>query len=187
MDFSGYSDKIKTYPIFGLSFEKSKSIHYARKAESLNAHLCQFDKPLVLLDIDCLIVRDLDDIFKEDFDIGITVDKRKKETKQINNVSSGVLFLKPSKESCNFIENWVAWQRLSQDKSRDQISLSRLIISETKNNNIKIKRFDENLYNSYPQTNSVNDIKQWKKKMYYTVYIKHFAHGLGIEEIYYEH
>lgn len=61
------------------------------------------DKPLVLIDCDMVVLRDLGDAFDEEFDIGITTRPSKSW------FNGGVVFVRPSKKTTRFFERWKVW------------------------------------------------------------------------------
>ena len=66
--------------------------------EALNS-----DLPVVLLDIDMIVVRDLYEIFELDFDIAVT----ERPTRAWNN--GGAIYIKPTERAKEFIRAWVAY------------------------------------------------------------------------------
>ena len=64
------------------------------------AHDC--DEPLVLMDADMLVLRDISDVFDRDFDVAVTV--------RPEGLNSGILFLRPNERSRWFMR---AWQKMT--------------------------------------------------------------------------
>lgn len=59
------------------------------------------DKPYALLDCDMLVREDVSEVFKEDFDIGLT-----RRTNRPDRINGGVVFVKPSENTRRFFNDW---------------------------------------------------------------------------------
>lgn len=167
-----YKNIFKESTCFGVSC--------ARKAESLKYFINnnKFEN-ILLLDIDCLIVKDLDDLFNEDFNIAVTIYPEVKPRYQTNNISSGFVVLKNCNQAKDFINQWVERQKnLHNAPSRDQRALSELVTDLYKNKNdiYKIKLLNGNIWNSHPYNNGIGYVKEWLHRIkIYQPYILHFA------------
>jgi len=157
-------------------------INCARKAESLKYFINnnKFEN-ILLLDIDCLIVKDLNNLFKENANIFVTIYPEVKEKYRTNNISAGFVALKNCDQIKDFINQWVERQKsLHNAPSRDQRALSELITNLYKNHNdiYKIKLLNGNIYNSHPCNGGVGYVKEWLHRVkIYKPYILHFSSG----------
>lgn len=152
----------------------------SRKAESLKYFINnnKFEN-ILLLDIDCLIMKDLNDLFNEDFNIFVTIYPEVKEKYRTNNISAGFVALKNCNQTKDFINQWVERQNnLRQAPCRDQKALSELITDLYKNHNdiYKIKLLDSNVWNSHPCSGGKGYIEEWLHRIKINKpYILHFA------------
>lgn len=107
---------------------------------------------LVWLDADTLLVDNINSII-DDYDIGVTVRKKKSKKIQESFINAGVLFVRKSKRSINFIEDW---KRKTAELKGDQYALNMLcdlpnnnLAETTKVNNAVIKKFPCTIYNNF--------------------------------------
>lgn len=162
-------------------FDKSTDVgvHCSRKAKALQ-HFCKKHpktKNIILLDIDCYVIGELLTVFDNDFDIAPTI-YDVPHRRRLNNVSSGVLFLKNNMKTRQFIDEWVKRQDgdREQTRCRDQRQLSKLL---KKNGlNLNLYCLDYKIFNWHPMTANIGHIKQWKDKICHDCKILHFAFGL---------
>jgi len=165
-------------------FELSEcfGINCARKAESLKYFINnnKFEN-ILLLDIDCLIVKDLNNLFEENANIFVTIYPEVKEKYRTNNISAGFVALKNCDQIKDFINQWVERQKsLHNAPSRDQRALSELITNLYKNHNdiYKIKLLNGNVWNSHPCSGGKGYIEEWLHRIRINKpYILHFASG----------
>lgn len=156
-------------------------VNCARKAESLLHFLNneKDNKNILMIDVDCLIVKDLNNLFNEDFNIAVSIYPEVKIKYQTNNISSGFVVLKNCNQAKDFINQWVERQKnLHNAPSRDQRALSELVTDLYKNKNdiYKIKLLNGNIWNSHPYNNGIGYIKEWLHRIkIYQPYILHFA------------
>lgn len=171
--------KVCVQNIFEPSFDPGTN--YCRKAEALLDFTVKHDfhivENILLLDIDCLLFKNPQYIFKNQLDIIVTVNESLPENKRLNNISAGFLALKNKFYVFQFIKEWVREQHKENGPCRDQATLSRLI----KNSKLKIGVLPEKLFNSYPYTSSPGEIMSWQGRITTNkedLYNLHFAHGL---------
>jgi len=191
-EISYISKKIIPISIFDPSTDIG--INCARKAEALQYILENTEQEnLLLLDVDCLIMKDVNELFKSDFDIAAT------GYGYSTNISSGFLAIKNNLRSKIFVKQWVNAQIQCHEteRSRDQKTLSSLFKKYYKQENqkrvpsdginiydpsdFKDKKFmllDHVDYNFHPDGNQkyqieewIKQIKLWKNK----IHILHFA------------
>jgi len=157
-------------------------LNCALKAESLQCFVNnnKFEN-ILLLDIDCLIMKDVDDLFNEDFNIAVTIYPEVKEKYRTNNISSGFVALKNCNQVKDFINQWVERQKnLHNAPCRDQKALSELITDLYKNHKdiYKIKLLNGNIYNSHPYSGGKGYIEEWMQRIRINKpFILHFASG----------
>lgn len=111
---------------------------------------------LIFLDGDAFIINRIDDVFKLDFDIGVTV---RSEDELINSkklgiigaINVGVLFFKMSSERLqNFLEEWIKKIESSRRIWVEQTTLT--IMIEKENINIFDKQFCQGIINTTGET-----------------------------------
>jgi len=152
-------------------FKKSNNFteHCQRKAISL-LHNLKLDimalyatKNKILLDADCIISGNLNNIFDKEFNIQITSNKNVKDKHKINGLVGGVLFCKNNEKTRDFIREWVKLQneQFRKTPSIDQISLIETIKKYQKDQKFKINILDQEIYNLYPATN----VSKWIDKI----------------------
>jgi len=166
-------------------FEPTKDVaeHYARKAKALLYHMentHQKNTGLLLLDIDCLVVRNIEWLNWCVGDIGVTVYPNIKQEHKLNNISAGFLFLRNLPKTIEFVREW---NRLQEDlagpdkPSADQASLSEC--AKRLDTKFHITGLPMEHCNSHPNTSSVGEIKLWLKRVEENnPSIIHFAFGL---------
>lgn len=112
------------------------------------------------IDIDCILLKDVSEVFNHEFDVAATRMNKKKSA------NSGVWFCKNSEGLINFSQQWDELQKkfLKQKKgvkpyhqSYSQLSFSEIL---HKNKNIKVLPIDENVYNCEHDT-----VDGWLKKI----------------------
>jgi len=173
---------INVYPCF--SYCSSAEAGCARKAESLKIHVGQIPSQFVLLDVDCLVRRDIEHVFDKDFDIAITVDPRSRQVRRKCNISSGVIFVKNTLSTRDFVDEWVEKQSVARGPCKDQSTLVKAI----KRSSCGVVELSEDLYNCYPHTNAPYDISDWIHRVKHPMdldqtksghnHITHFAHSI---------
>jgi hypothetical protein len=172
------SDKI----IYKKLFEESEDFgeNCSRKALSIQNFLrSNFDNAL-FLDVDCMIIKDLNSLFDESFDIAVTIYPEIKIKYQTNNISSGFIAFKNSINTGHIIDSWVNIQDKSCKESpcRDQKSLSETISKIIKDKQFKIKLLNSNIWNSHPSTGNIGHIKEWYKRISENKpHLLHFSSG----------
>lgn len=107
---------------------------------------------LVWLDADTLLVDNIDEII-DDYDIGVTVRKKKSKRIQESFINAGVLFVRKSATSINFIEDWI---KKTAELKGDQYALNMLcdlpnnnLAETTKVSSAVIKKFPCKVYNNF--------------------------------------
>lgn len=154
----------------------------SRKAECLR-HFINNNKfeHILLLDIDCLIIKDLSTLFEEDFNIAVTIYPEVKEKYRTNNISAGFVALKNCDQTKDFINKWLDKQNsFGQAPCRDQRSLSETITELYKNKNdiYKIKLLNGNVWNSHPCNGGKGYVEEWLHRIKINKpYLLHFASG----------
>ena len=157
--------KIEFYPEFEES--KNRGINCARKTEALKLHMNQFTKPLILLDVDCLLINDISHVFNrgDRFDIGVTVDPRVKGTKALRDISTGVLFLNDTPVTKTIIQEWLECQKTDHNPMREQRCFSRMIRQRFLKTEVELKFLSRDIYNAYPHTNTPKEISDWQNRL----------------------
>ena len=152
-----------------------------RKAEAILLHMMkvgtQSQQPILALDLDCYICKDLDQIFNEFLDVAVTVNPKVSFNIQLRNVVGGVVFLQRTQQSIRFIQEWVFEQTTMNNPPpcHDQASLSTIAKKQRPG---VIARLSINLFNSHPFTNSPGEIADWIYRIQkYQPSILHFASG----------
>lgn len=116
--------------------------------------LCEIPKDdfLIWLDADTLIFDNVDEIIGE-YDIGVTVRKKKSKKIQEAWINAGVIFAKHTAASINFIESW---KRLTEYCGGDQWALNEICNLDNSNLNelveresAAIKKFPCEIYNNF--------------------------------------
>lgn len=154
----------------------------ALKAESLQYFINNYKfNNAILLDIDCMVMKDLNDLFDEDFNIFVTVYPEIKPRYQTNNISAGFVAIKNCNPSKDFINKWIDRQNnLGQAPCRDQKALSETITDLYKYSKdiYKIKLLNGNVWNSHPFSGGEGYIREWLHRIRINKpYILHFASG----------
>ena len=109
------------------------------------------DDFLVWLDADTLLMDNIDEI-EGDYDIGVTVRKKKSKKIQEAWINAGVIFVKNTDFSFRFLKTWI--EKTSQ-RGGDQWALNELCNLQTNTletisiNEIKIKKFSCEIYNNF--------------------------------------
>lgn len=110
------------------------------------------DDFLVWLDADTLLFDNIDEIV-DDYDIGVTVRKKKSKRPQESFINAGVLFVKNTDQSVRFIENW---KKKTAELGGDQWALNTYCNLENNRLNeitivegAKIKKFPCKIYNNF--------------------------------------
>lgn len=153
----------------------------ARKVTSIQ-HFINNDKfdNALFLDVDCMIIKDLDSLFDEFFDISVTVYEEVKEKHRTKNISSGFVAFKNTINTGKIIDLWADIQDNYGENSpcRDQKSLSEAITEMKKNARFNIKLLNSSIWNSHPFSGNIGYVKEWFKRIkQYDPYILHFASG----------
>ncbi len=162
--FENCDRRIGFYPEF--SSCSSRGTNCARKTESLKLHMCQFTKPLVLLDVDCLLVNEIGHVFNDsEFDVAVTVDPKFKGIKAIRDISMGILFFNNTFATKQMIDEWIEYQRICTNPMREQRCFSEVVGRRTRLGNIKLKQLSRDIYNCYPNTDHPKDIDSWEKRL----------------------
>jgi len=132
------------------------------------------DNNFVFIDIDCYMVKDISDIFNEDFDIAVT---RMFDKKSAN---SGIWFCKNNENIIKFSNDWINIQNRNKknkigivkyNSSFSQKAFSEILHKEYKNKTyLKVLPVDVNKYN-YER----DDVDEWINNILkYNPYILHF-------------
>ena len=175
------SNKIKFIKLFD-DDSTCFGVSCARKAESLKYFIDnnKFEN-LLLLDIDCLIVKDINFLFEDDFIVAATIYPEVRDKYKTNNISSGFVALKNNDLSVDFVNQWIKRQKqLGQAPCRDQKALSQLITDLYKNHNdiYKIKLLNSNVWNSHPCSGGKGFVEEWLRRIRINKpYLLHFASG----------
>lgn len=122
------------------------------------------DRTLVFLDGDAFLMKNIDEIEYDNYDIGITVRtehevKRYKDYRPKGSINSGVIFLRNTKITMEFIDAWID---KTLEENSDQISLNSLlgdcvdvlkydetIRKDGLKDGLKVKLFRTTVYNNY--------------------------------------
>jgi hypothetical protein len=111
---------------------------------------------LVLLDGDSVLIKRIDEVFEDDFDIGVTLRRKEKLTKKsydkFEAVNAGILFLKcDNKIKLKFLSEWSEKMLIdiaNKEGLADQSSLNRMVFRHYPNRErFKFKKFDGGTYN----------------------------------------
>lgn len=136
----GYSYKLY------LRREESRFEMCRNKPGWILEHLETYNKPLVYIDVDAFILEPIDEMFDEEFDVGLTY--RGANRRYVN---AGVMCFRPTDAAKNFLKIWI--DRLpsieiltekDKKKSGDQLYLNQLL--------------DEHLGRSVPLLNTNQDM-----------------------------
>lgn len=135
---------------------------------------------IIMLDIDCYILNNLAEAFKEEcFDVGVTVYANLKPRQRLRNVSAGVLFVNNTPQARKFLLQWINNQKLDyhQTRGRDQRNLSLLLYKNPLG--IRIHQFDYSVWNAHPMTKiDVQHLCDWVETLDKDCKILHLAFGL---------
>jgi hypothetical protein len=114
---------------------------------------------LIYIDSDVMLQKKIDDVFYEDFDIAVTVRRSCEnenepvvENKKImGSINAGVIFIKPTKASFDFILKWIV---LTESLQNDQWALNEMISNVKRNcvvviNGVRILCLETDCYNFY--------------------------------------
>jgi len=123
-------------------------------------------KYVLFLDIDCYIVRDINEVFQYDFDIAIT--RLKSDESHANKTATaGLWFARLSTGYYNFIEEWF---KVAKELKKKKVGLRKHYISYVQYSFTEVARrstkdynvlpIDENIYNS-----EHSDISKWFSKI----------------------
>lgn len=136
-------------------------VNCKRKAESLGLYLKEKNasQRVLLIDADCLILKDLNYVFYYGKNVIVTADKNQKDKHIHKTVSSGVVFLNINDETKKFVEEWIKDQNSNfrYSSSQDQISL----INTIKKYKDIVTFLDYKRYNYYPINNTLKYINMW--------------------------
>lgn len=172
--------KIQYYHIFPES--TNFGTNCARKVTSIQHFIINNDKfdNAIFLDVDCMIIKDLDSLFDEFFDISVTVYEEVKEKHRTKNISSGFVAFKNTINAGSIIDLWADIQDNYGEESpcRDQKSLSEAITEMKNHAKANIKLLNSNVWNSHPYSGNIGYIKEWLRRVSrYKPYVLHFASG----------
>ena len=118
------------------------------------------DRTLVYLDGDAFLMKNIDEIEYDNYDVGITV-RTEHEVKKYKNyrpkgsINSGVIFLRNTKIAMEFIDEWID---KALEENSDQISLNSLLgdcvdvlkyDQTVRKDELKVKLFRTTIYNNY--------------------------------------
>jgi len=129
---------------------------------------------LIWLDCDTLIVDRIDEVFNTEFNIGVTIRKRKSKKIQESWINSGVIFLKNNYETTQFVKDWLT---ASEQMNGDQFSINSLIKLKTPNPNdkIKVKNVNVQLFPCWIYNNFYfNDDQSEAKILHYKTDVRKF-------------
>lgn len=136
--------------------------------------LCEIPKDdfLIWLDADTLIFDNVDEIIAE-YDIGVTVRKKKSKKIQEAWINAGVIFVKHTAASINFIESW---KKLTKYRGGDQWALNEIcnLDNNSLNELVKrestvIKKFSCEIYNNF----YFNQDQSMAKILHYKADVRH--------------
>ena len=138
--FNGYKEIIKNYQGYNPPFDyRLKEYLFNQKPICILDCSKRINENLVYLDGDAILINPIDEIFKNDFDIGITtvpktiIDRENKDYLRILN--AGVMFFNlNSKKMQIFIQEWIKKIEIVREFLIEQTSLFYLI--KDKNNDI---------------------------------------------------
>ena len=138
----------------------------------------KINENLIVLDADCFLINKIDEIFEDDFDVGITL-RPKEQIERTNKLgisaelnTAVLFFLLDSKRIQTFIKEWIREIEISKKAWIDQTSLIELIKKRKKtllteyynvgiinisNIDFKIKTFPCNIYGRYTIEKGYND------------------------------
>ena len=130
------------------------------------------DEFLVWLDADTLIFGNVEEIIGE-YDIGVTVRKKKSKKIQEAWINAGVIFIKHTAASINFIESW---KRLTKYRGGDQWALNEICNLDNSSLNelveresTAIKKFPCEIYNNF----YFNQDQSMAKILHYKANVRH--------------
>jgi len=118
------------------------------------------DRTLVYLDGDAFLMKNIDEIEYDNYDVGITV-RTEHEVKKYKNyrpkgsINSGVIFLRNTKIAMEFIDTWI---NKALEENSDQVSLNSLLgdcvdvlkyDQTVRKDRLKVKLFRTTVYNNY--------------------------------------
>ena len=157
--FTYDNDRVEIIPIFSPHTDWVEGV--ARKVKSLYHFYNNYDyENILFMDIDAYPIKELGDIFNENFDAALT--------RFTGIVSSGLFFLQRNERTKKFIYNWYSAQSEYEKNKKhwhyhvaevlDQVSLSDISKHMHKNNQLIVKPINYNAYSF-----KVEDIDKWVK------------------------
>lgn len=189
-DFDYFYNNERVVRIKNFKSDYNFSVNCSRKVDSLwqlinypNENL----NNILLLDVDCLIINDISEIFNYDFDICVTHYGLPNEIKTTKNISSGFLALKKNPKSIRFVTDWLdqQCQGIIKRPCIDQSSLTKLIKQYSKNDQFKIGLVEAEIYNNHPWSSNRQDVDKWLEKIIQKkseIKILHLCKGLIYSE-----
>jgi len=123
---------------------------------------------LLILDLDCVIFDNLTNVFKNKFDIALTLNDN-------NNINKNIMFVKNTNELKLLIDNWIYFEYLN---SFYKPNINDSLFKNTKANILKL---DNNIYNNSPKTSSIGSLKLWKQNIIHhknKIKILHFSNNI---------
>jgi len=131
-------------------FSVSKSLILFKVVNRLN------NDYLVFLDGDAILLDKIDEVFDNDFEIGVTSKLVDKKTHDFHSINGGVMFFKcDDKRKIIFLSEWVGMTLIdelnkpnSPHNYPDQMSLNKMVFNYYPNkNNFKFMQFEKDIYN----------------------------------------
>lgn len=129
---------------------------------------------LVWLDCDTILVDKLDEVFSEDFDLGVTIRNNKSKKPQESWVNSGVIFLKNNQKTQEILKTWAL---VSNELNGDQYALNKIInlqkpkpFEKVLVDDVLIKLFPCKIYNNF----YFKDDQSGAKILHYKTDVRHY-------------
>lgn len=120
-------------PHIDLIFQQQEfEMKIRNKLAIVQNHSLEVKAPFIFIDADAFLVQPIDELIKQEFDIGLTL---RNGTLNYNYnycrlLNVGVMFFFGSTEKNNhFIKHWVKWADINKEAYTEQTSLSRMLLS----------------------------------------------------------
>jgi hypothetical protein len=178
----GYKHIIRSYKGFNPEQDhRKKEYLWNQKPHCLLDCTKRVKENLFYLDGDVILINKIDEILKDNFDIGVTMHPLEriewlKSIDFLDTINAGVIFFKLPAESMRlFIEEWIKEIKLTKRLMIEQSALTSLItrangeifrkyynkgiIELSNNKKILIKTFPSEIYNFHPVSQGYNDKK----------------------------
>jgi hypothetical protein len=140
----------KEHKVSNSDLKKDGFIPCLFKIEVIQRSILDGFMELAWLDSDCVLKHRIDEVWEDEYDIGVTPrpDWEYEQYPNSGRINSGVLFLKGNKYLWEFL---LGWKTLAHQINSEQMALNRLLESEIVQE-LKIKEFPSLVYNSYHST-----------------------------------